>query len=479
MKAAHIHLQHPNRKILFTFYTKSLYGLIKESIAKFYRHFAGLEPNWEYIDILHSWGGRSIDGVYFNACINNNHQPMDFSTAKLKNSSDPFRAVCGYLKDKQIKEKYDYILIDEAQDLPNEFFSICYKLAKGKKGHEKNIVWAYDELQSIFNVYQRTPIELFGLDLNGKPNIDLDKFKKYLNFGQNNDLVLYKCYRNPLEILLTAHALGFGIYSNHPVQMLENEEHWRDVGYNLAPGSTLDVGSIATITRDRANSPLSIYQYQSVEQIIKCYKANTFTDECEWIVNQIKGSIASGLKPHDILVISFDDRNAKTYFNQIATMLIKNHIKSNNLLTSSSAAPPFTVEDMITLSTVHRAKGNESSEVFAIGIDAIYQSRNIRSGRNKIFTAFTRTKAWLNISGIGEAAQFFINEVNKSIKNSPSLIFPVPDAEEIETIQRDLSNKPHEIAQLHKLYSQLLEQGYTEEQIQMELSFLPREKVDE
>ena len=52
-----------------------------------------------------------------------------------------------------------------------------------------------------------------GADENGDPAITLDE-----------DVVLHKCYRNPLEVLVCAHALGFGIYGKKIVQMLENEE---------------------------------------------------------------------------------------------------------------------------------------------------------------------------------------------------------------------------------------------------------------
>jgi len=469
MKAAHIHLQHPDKKLLFTFYTKSLYELIKESISRFYRHFAGDEPNWERIDILHAWGGRQIDGVYFNACIDNSIPTIQFQTAKYNNPNDPFSFICADLQPKKISQKYDYILIDEAQDLPNEFFKICYKLAKGKLGSEKNIVWAYDDLQSIFNVYQRTPEELFGDDADGVPNVDLRKFKASLSFGQSNDLVLYKCYRNPLDILVTAHAVGFGLYSGKPVQMLENREHWEDVGYTIEEGE-LTAGSEVKITRSRENSPLSIYERQDKADLIKLYGAKSIDDECKWITDEIAAALAEGLKPHDILVISLDDVNARTYFSKISRNLSLSGVRSNNLLTSISVAPPFTLDEMVTLSTVHRAKGNEAPLVFAAGIDAIYQHRERRSGRNKLFTAFTRTKAWLRVSGWGEKAEYYFSEIRESLENSPSLVFKVPNIEEIETIQRDLDSKSSEIYKLHQMVGELRDQGFSEEDIQMELT---------
>ena len=469
MKAAHIHLQYPSKRILFTFYTKSLYGLIRDSIDRFYRHFSGVEPNWDYIDVLHSWGGRTIDGVYFNACVDNSIPTMSFSEAKRTSSKDPFSAACAHALTRDIESKYDYVLIDEAQDLPNEFFRICYQLARGDSGGSKNIVWAYDELQSIFNVYQRTSAELFGDEKDGSAKVDLESLSANLSFDQSNDLVLYKCYRNPLEVLITAHALGFAIYADRPVQMLENEEHWNDVGYTIEENKGLEVGRATKITRERENSPLSIYQYQSVKDIIQCFKAESVDGECEWVVSHIEQSLSDGLRPHDVLVISLDDRAAKTYFTKISFMLSARGIRSNNLLTSHSSAPPFSLEDMVTLSTVHRAKGNEAAIVFAIGIDALYPLRGMRKTRNKIFTAFTRTKAWLRVSGIGGRAGYYFSEIDKSIENSPSLVFGAPDLDEIETIQRDLSGKPKEILRLRKLYEELVEQGYTEKEIQREL----------
>lgn len=469
MKAAHIHLQHPTKKILFTFHTKSLYGLIKDLIGKFYRHFAGDEPNWEVIQVMHSWGGTTIDGVCFKTCVDNDMPFITFPTAQRMDPSDPFRYVCKTITQKPIASKYDYILIDEAQDLPNEFFLICYQLANGETGRNKNIVWAYDELQSIFNIYQRAPRELFGVDANGNANIDLERLRANLNFGQSNDFVLHKCYRNPLEVLITAHALGFGLYST-PVQMLQNKDHWKDVGYTVPDDTTLDVGSRAVIRREIENSPLSIYQHQTKEEIIQWFNAPDLVTECKWIVSKITESLAEGLRPHDILIISLDDRNAKRYFSHLSLLLAENGIRSNNLSILNAAAPPFQIEDMVTMSTVHKAKGNEAAMVFALGIDALFNARNTKGGRNKLFTAFTRTKAWLRISGMGEPAQLFFNEIAESMKNSPELIFTVPDPRAIETIERDLGNLPSEIFKLRETVDSLLKQGMTPAQIQMELN---------
>ncbi|MCH7306318.1 ATP-binding domain-containing protein [Acinetobacter sp. NIPH 1869] len=330
-------------------------------------------------------------------------------------------------------------MIDEAQDLPDPFFRICYKLVTGETGKDKNIVWAYDDLQTIFNIYTRTPLELFGSDHKGNPFVDLSNFSSNLTWGQSNDIVLHKCYRNPLDVLVTAHALGFGLY-DEPVQILENMDHWKDVGYELIDG-VYEEGKKVIIKRNPENSPLSISKYQQKNDIIKTFVATSMEQEVDHIVNEIKYFIDEGLKPSDIMIISLDDRHAKSYFRKISYKLSDLNILTNNILLSSSENPPFILDNMITLTTVHRAKGNEAACVFVLGIDSLYPLKRLRQTRNRIFTVFTRTKAWLRISGIGTEANHFKNEIDMSLEKSPNLEFIVLNKAALEHIQRDLSEK--------------------------------------
>ena len=54
MKAAQTHLQFPDARIAYTFYTKSLYQLVKRLITRFYRQFDDRDPDWEHsIHVLH------------------------------------------------------------------------------------------------------------------------------------------------------------------------------------------------------------------------------------------------------------------------------------------------------------------------------------------------------------------------------------------------------------------------------------------
>ena len=52
------------------------------------------------------------------------------------------------------------------------------------------------------------------------------------------------------------------------------------------------------------------------------------------------------------------------------------------------------------LSTIHRAKGQEADFVYLVGLDRIAQAENDLYLRNQLFTALTRTRAWVSVSGI-------------------------------------------------------------------------------
>ncbi|MFW5489561.1 MAG: DEAD/DEAH box helicase [Desulfovibrio sp.] len=474
MKVAQIHIDDPEKLILFTFYTKSLYDLIKMYISKFCEHYNSVAPNWNKIHIMHAWGGSIVEGVYYNTAIEHGVSPIPLKEAKKISSLKPFDFVCRDLqKEQKINPKYDVIIVDEAQDFPQSFFRLCFKLAKGERD-DKTIIWAYDELQSIIDVKQKTAVDFFGIDKKGDALIDLERASEHQRLPQymSNDTVLKKCYRTPLEILIAAHALGFGIYDTI-VQMLESEEHWNDVGYNVVQGRC-QAGSSVSIERPETNSPLSIKNYEGSGDLIDTYVASDFDDEIEWVSNGILGFIKEGLSPEDILVISIDDRNARTYFSLISEQLNSSEISVNNILTNPYSSTVFTVKNNVTMSTVYRAKGNEAPVVFVLGIDSINSNtKKTRSPRNRLFTAFTRSKAWLRISGIGENARSLLGEVETALKNSPHLIFEYPDPADINIIQHDLSEKRKQINKAKdKFIEELKSVGLNEDEIADQLQGL-------
>jgi len=281
--------------------------------------------------------------------------------------------------------------------------------------------------------------------------VDLERASSKLPPYLSNDVVLHKSYRNPKEVLIAAHALGFGLYSDQIVQMLENREHWEDVGYQVIKGD-FRTGSPTVILRPDENSPLGLSKHEAKSNIIKQFVSPSFEKEIEWVVQEISQFLEDGLRPEDILVISLDDRNARRYFEIIRDALLKRGVVCNNVLDNPYSSSRFAVDGMVTLSTVHRAKGNEAAAVIALGIDALFQLRRGRIGRNRIFAAFTRTKAWLRVCGVGDNAAYFLKELATAADKSPHLEFDFPDLKQVSMLQRDMSKREAKLLKLREKY---------------------------
>jgi len=170
MKAANIHHHFPDKKILLTFNTQSLYNQARNLVTRFYRFYSDVDPDWDILQIRHAWGGRSRPGVYYDLTQRQGLRALDFRSAKAKDPVTPFRACCLAALEQRIDSEYDYILVDEAQDFPKEFFPLLYKLSRPPHA----IYWAYDELQSLASLEIPDPTELFGVDESGKPLVSLD-----------------------------------------------------------------------------------------------------------------------------------------------------------------------------------------------------------------------------------------------------------------------------------------------------------------
>lgn len=458
MKAALIHLRYPEKKILYTFLTKSLYDYIETMIIRFYKLFGdGSLPDFDKIQIKHSWGGENVSGVYYSTCKNNNVTPLTFRQAKEKSFiGDPFDIVCEDLLDKtsgNLVKEYDYVLIDEAQDFQPPFYQLCRAIVK-----DDCLVWCYDDLQNIYDVKIQDTIKTFE-NKYGAQGIDLAKLNEQYE-ALNNDVVLAKTYRNPREILVLAHAIGFGIYNDSLIQSLENKQHWIDFGYNVIEGNCR-LGDRMVIERPRENSPLIVSDLQSPEQIIELKSLESSLQEINWIADNIERNILEeNVRPDDIIVICLDDKNSKGHLQALSAALNYKNINTFNI-TDAFYSKGFIDEGSVTLSTVYKAKGNEAAIVYVMGTQVFEQGKNRRSMRNKIFTAFTRAKGWLKISGVDIENGQLWREIVQVINDKFTLKFT--QTEPKFTVER--GKKADGGAKIKQKIEELKHSGYNKEDI--------------
>ncbi len=451
MKAAQYHLSNPDAHILYTYYTKSLYGLIKNLIERFYRDFSdNRQPNWNNIHILHGWGGTELAGVYSRACADCGIPSIPFAVAR-RHSSNPFDYVCqDILNSGNIKPKYDLVLIDEGQDFPNHFYQLCYKLAL-----DRRIVWAYDDFQNIFDVNLQDERETFGKDDNGDYAVDFVRDQHPLQ-----DIVLHTCYRNPRLALITAFALGLGIYNKDKVlQRLEDNSHWEALGFKVESGDS-NVGSEMIVSRPTEHTP-NIMNEELGKMTISLREFDNLTEEASFVAESVFRDISvEGLRPDDICIICLDSKCIGSYYECISSFLAAKGIRTFNLLDAPNANKNFFYPDYVTLATINKAKGNEAGMVYIIGVDSIFTSPNNVLKRNMLFTAMTRTKGWVMLSGVGDKMKVCAKEIKALRDNDMKFKFIQPSKETTKTIESSSRREAGLVDKIHSLLKEFKEMGY-------------------
>lgn len=448
MKAALYHLQNPDEDILYTYYTKSLYWLIHSLIDRYYRDFSdNKEPNWNKIHILHGWGGSGVNGVYYQACLDNGITPITFSNA-IGHGVPPFEFACAGLLKNNLKPKYDLILIDEGQDFPNSFYRLCYRLSINKK-----IVWAYDDFQNIFDVNLQDEKETFGKDNKGNYYVDFNKMT-----NPYRDITLHVCYRNPRIALIYAFCLGLGIYNEHVLQRLTDNDHWKSLGFIVEHGDST-VGSEMIVSRPLENSPS--FMNEEYGFTVNLFKYKRLSDECDNISCMIVKDIREeGLNPEDICVICLDDKNINTYYNHLSVALLEKGIRVYNLLTAAYTTTRFFQEGHVTLATLNKAKGNEAGMVYIMGVDKVFNDRNNVILRNRLFTAITRTKGWVVISG-EDSIDYCKKEMSMLEKQEMKLCFKQPSEESTKTIYGGSARRQNQFNDIQRIIQNLQNEGMT------------------
>lgn len=456
MKAALYHLSNPDAEILYTYYTKDLYDLIRRLIERFYRESAdNHEPNWKKIHIYHAWGGFELSGVYSTACADLGEPTIDFRTASRYNPQNPFDFVCNSLLSKDIRPKYDLTLIDEGQDFPNSFYRLCYKLTK-----ERRIVWAYDEFQNIFNINVQDEKETFGRDTTGKYCVD---FSRHENPYQ--DITLKCCYRNPRTVLIGAFSLGLGIYNKKVLQRLESNLHWESLGFLVEKGNC-SVGDEMVISRPVENTP-SVINEQLGSYSMQWCAFDKMEEECTYVSQSIIDDINNeGLLPDDICVICVDPRHITSYYSLIGKILAENRIKVFNMLNAPNANRRFSYEGLVTLATLNKAKGNETGMVYIVGADALFKNPDNVIVRNRLFTAITRAKGWVTICGTGKEAMNICHQELEQLKaNGFKFVFRQPSEEQTRTVMAGSMKQQTVLKEMKNTIDELKKAGMSLEEI--------------
>ncbi len=439
LKAAYLHARHPDWTIVVTFQTRSLYQQFRDLIRRFSFEQINDEPDWQNLRILHAWGGSGQEGVYSQLAQNFGMDARDYLYGRERfGRDDAFQGVCSELVSavnaNPVDPIYDAVLIDEAQDLPPAFFQLIHRFTRSPK----RIVWAYDDLQRLSEASMPSLEELFGKDQHGDPLVALAN-----DNGAQQDIVLTVCYRNPPWALVTAHALGFGVYraDGGLVQHFDDPGLWTEIGYRVRQG-TLSPGQEVSLERPPSSYPEYFPRLLQPNDVIVHRGFRHELDQAEWIAEQIRINLTTDeLDADDILVVLPSSRTARSDARPIAAALARLKIDSHLAGVTSSVDEIFKPES-IALAHIHRSKGNEAAMVYVANAHVCFDGFGLVTLRNTLFTAVTRSKAWVRICGIGSRMSELDVEIDRVVERDYQLRFTVPAREQLakmRQIYRELS----------------------------------------
>ncbi len=462
LKAAITHKRLESFKVLYLFNTQSLYTQVQSLITKYYSSEAKKAPDFDnYIHVLHAWGGKTKKGLYSELC--NRYGLLALNFNDVKGRGDPLKIIYGDLLAKagsRLEEIYDLVLIDEAQDFPEEVFEVVFKITKTVEG-KKRIVWAYDEFQSLKESLIKEPAELFGKNSKGQPNIPNDALDGEYAGEIPKDFILPNCYRTPRPVLMMAHGVALGLYGRI-TQMFYSRKDWEALGYSVLSPESLFFSAgdpvklerkeenskniLERLLREHSKDPLSLVEFT---------RHNSWDEESDSVADMINCLIRNqNVRPEEIVIVNLLSGNNKSSMLDIQRKLTGRGVHSvvPGYIESSDIFKP---EGYVTITTPFRAKGNEANIVFVVNAQVVANDFTLR-GRNSFFVAATRSRGWCFISGNGAGASQLEAEILAIKNNFPYFDFPCPDEETVESSRKLLSKSDQELDEIQRALSTIL-----------------------
>ncbi len=449
-KAALMSVKYPDWQIALVFFSRSLYDVITQQVTQWISYFTQNQvkynPEKSQLKIFHAWGSKQQPGFYGTVCKASGSIPLSVPFTLSQEPHEALAEACVQLLESRIISPiFDAVLIDEGQDLiannwkyqdKQPFYWLAYQALRPVNPispQQKRLIWAYDELQSLASLKIPEPVELFGEELG---HLVTGQYDQQFNKTE----IISRCYRTPQQIITVAQAIAMGL--KRTKGMLTGSiyaEEWQALGYKIIGDWQRDQ-KITLIKENHHSSNIIGELWQGDLINFECFTSRQ--QELTVLSQKIKHNlIKDNLQPdREILVIILGSSyDAAALAKQTATFLINQGINiylpsqpTFNSLDFQEKTNPnqFWYPGAISISTIHRAKGQAADLVYLIGLDQIAQDEANLYLRHQLYVALTRTRAWVNISGIGNYSLY--QELTELIKNSNKISFsttPLPQRE--------------------------------------------------
>jgi superfamily I DNA and RNA helicase len=407
-KLKDLYTKESDSRIVFTCHNKILAESLRIRIPDFF-NFMKVEEQivWnERLWTISSWGseGSMHSGVYSYIC---NYYNLPFRRYSYLNS---FAKVCQNALDQlneieNFEPCFTYILIDESQDFPEEFFKLCEKVTK------KAVYIAGDIFQNIFD------------------DVTVSKV--------NPDFLLNKCYRTDPRTLMFAHGIGMGLF-DRVLRWLSDDE-WEACGYIVKKN-----GKKYNLHRE----PLRRFEDIEAEGIesvkIIATENQKYESEIMLIIEDIVDKNPT-VVPDDIGIIFLENVNSNYQLASTLQVLIKQRFGWNVNIGYETKTKK---KNTLFISNRNNVKGLEFP--FVIFITQSILNEDLQK-RNSIYMMLTRsflTTYFLVSSRNGELIRKLesgLDEINKK----GYLSVTEPTATEKEALRNAIINKPQKEQKSH------------------------------
>jgi superfamily I DNA and RNA helicase len=245
--------------------------------------------------------------------------------------------------------------------------------------------------------------------------------------------------------------------------MFDQPSLWEEVGYSVVAGR-LEENCQVKLARTEESSPVFLENHSPIEDLVQFHKFDTAADQANWLAAEIASNLRNEeLMPDDIVVINPDPLTTRDAVGWPRKLLFDMGINSH--LTGTDMSPDIffdTDGKSITFTGIFRAKGNEAGMVYIINAqDCAGVFGDSARARNRLFTAITRSKAWVRVLGVGPQMESLIEEFTKVKAEDFALNFRYPTAAErsqLRIVNRDLTKEERKnVAKGARSFGELVE----------------------
>lgn len=420
-----LYTENDTNRIAFSCHNIALANKLKVRVPEFFDFMKVDEQiKWnERLWVFHGWGSqKNINNIGLYSMICNTYK-LPFYNAGEGDFAFACRNTLNYILEaeeagNEFTAFFDYILVDEAQDFPEEFIEICKRVTK------KTLYLAGDIFQDIFEMQE---------------------------LASEPDFSLNKVYRTHPKNLMFAHAVGMGLFENPTITWLD-ANGWDSSGYKT------DVKN-----RNYKLTREAILRFQELEtegleytKIISTKGSHIGTTILKTIDEIIENH--SDVVPDDIAVIFTKETLNKSDYDFIIRLQTK--IYSRFSWNSSVTYKDKRVEKgKITISNKNNIKGLEFPFVICVSNNQITRKF---SERNTLYMALTRSflTSYLIIQEEGneEIINVFSNGL-ECIKEENAIYTLEPTEEEQALQKRRLSEvktpKKSQYEVLHEIFDDM------------------------